>query len=78
MNGTLAEVILEMGYDFTASIEDCRNALVQFGLQELKAPTIARILSAMIRTHAGLNETTRIYVNERTEFHLRQSRSSRI
>ena len=63
MNGTLADVILEMGYDFTGSIEDCRNALVHFGLQELKASTIARILAAMIRTHSGLSETTRIYVS---------------
>ncbi|CAF1270900.1 unnamed protein product [Adineta steineri] len=61
MDGSLSDVILEMGYDFTASVEDCRNALVHFGLQELKPITIARMLSAMIKTHSGLNENTRIY-----------------
>jgi hypothetical protein len=64
MDGSLADVILEMGYNFTSSVEDCRNALVHFGLQELKPSTIARMLSAMIRTHSGLNETTHIYVNK--------------
>ena len=67
MDGQLSDVILEMGYDFTASVEDCRNALVQFGLQELKPSTIARMLSAMIKTHSGLNENTRIYVNKHSK-----------
>lgn len=62
MEGNLSDVILEMGYDFTASVEDCRNALVYFGLQELKPLTIARMISAMIKTHSGLHENTRIYV----------------
>jgi CCR4-NOT transcription complex subunit 1 len=65
MDGLLSDVILEMGYDFTASVEDCRNALVHFGLQELKPSTIARMISAMIKTHSGLNENTRIYVNKK-------------
>jgi CCR4-NOT transcription complex subunit 1 len=62
MDGSLADIILEMGYNFTSSVEDCRNALVHFGLQELKSSTIARMLSAMIKTHSGLNENTHIYV----------------
>ncbi|CAF0830698.1 unnamed protein product [Rotaria sordida] len=61
MDGMLSDVILEMGYDFTSSIEHCRNALVHFGLQELKPSTIARILSSMIKTHSGLTENTSIY-----------------
>ena len=63
MDGSLSDVILEMGYDFTASVEGCRNALVHFGLQELKSSTIARMLAAMIKTHSGLTENTRIYVS---------------
>lgn len=63
MDGILSDVILEMGYDFTASVDVCRNALVHFGLQELKPSTIARMISAMIKTHSGLQENTRIYVN---------------
>ncbi len=64
MDSSLADMILEMGYNFTSSIEDCRNALIHFGLQELKPSTIARMLSAMIKTHSGLNENTHIYVNK--------------
>ncbi len=68
MDGILSDVILEMGYDFTASVEDCRNALIHFGLQELKPSTIARMISVMIKTHSGLNENTRIYVNKKIHF----------
>ncbi len=64
MDGSLADIVLEMGYNFTSSVEDCRNALVHFGLQELKPSTIARMLSAMIKTHSGLNENTHIYVTK--------------
>jgi hypothetical protein len=64
MDSSLADMILEMGYNFTSSIEDCRNALIHFGLQELKPSTIARMLSAMIKTHSGLHENTHIYVNK--------------
>jgi CCR4-NOT transcription complex subunit 1 len=64
MDGSLTDVMLEMGYNFTASVEDCRNALVHFGLQELKSSTIARMLSAMIKTPSGLNENTHIYVRK--------------
>lgn len=64
MDGILSDLILEMGYDFTSSIEHCRNSLVHFGLQELKPSTIARILSAMIKTHTGLTESTSIFVSK--------------
>ena len=64
MDGSLADVIVEMGYNFTASVEDCRNTLVYFGLQELKPSAIARMLSAMIKTHSGLKNNTHIYVNK--------------
>lgn len=63
MDSSLADIILEMGYDFTSSIENCRNVLVHFGLQELKSSTIARIISGMIKTHSNLQENTHIYVN---------------
>ncbi|CAF3383675.1 unnamed protein product [Rotaria sp. Silwood2] len=73
MDGILSEVILEMGYDFTSSIEHCRNALVHFGLQELKPSTIARILSSMIKTHSGLTENTPIYVNKTKKYFCKNS-----
>jgi len=68
MDNSLADIILEMGYNFTSSVENCRNALVHFGLQELKSSIIARMISAMIKTHSGLNENTHIYVNKHLFF----------
>ena len=65
LNESLADLIVEMGYDFTASLDDCRNALVHIGLKEFQPATVARILAAMIRTHSGLNGTTRIFVRKR-------------
>ena len=62
MDNNLADMILEMGYNFTSSVENCRNALMHFGLQEIKPSTIARMISAMIKTHTGLTEHTQIYV----------------
>jgi CCR4-NOT transcription complex subunit 1 len=76
MDGALSDVILEMGYEFTGSVEDCRNALVHFGLQELKPSTIARMLSAMIKTHSGLNENTRIYESNGTEMVINNDKHS--
>lgn len=64
MNGSLADMILEMGYQFTSSIEECRNALVHFGLQELKPTILARMLTVIIQTHSGLKGNTQIYVNQ--------------
>lgn len=66
MNDSLADIILEMGYSFTASIEECRNALLQLGVEEFKPAILARMLSAMIKTHSGLKDHTQIYVNQAT------------
>ncbi|CAF1576548.1 unnamed protein product, partial [Adineta ricciae] len=60
MDGSLADVILEIGYSFTASTEDCRKTLVHFGVQEIEPMTVARIISAMINTHSGLRNDTPI------------------
>ncbi|CAF3833846.1 unnamed protein product, partial [Rotaria sordida] len=76
MDGSLADVILEMGYNFTACVEDCRNALIHFGLQELKPSTIARMLSVMIKTHSGHNENTHIYDSNGTDIIINNEKNS--
>jgi len=63
----LSELVLEMGYDFTGSIDNCRTALVHFGVAELKPPTIARILSSMIKTHSNWTENTRLFDSNGSE-----------
>ncbi|CAF3168779.1 unnamed protein product [Rotaria sp. Silwood2] len=44
VDGILSDVILEVGYQFTSSMEHCRHVLVHFDLQELKSSPITRIL----------------------------------
>ena len=63
MDGSLADVILGIGYSFTASAEDCRKTLVHFGVQEIEPMTVARVISAMIKTYSGLSDDTPVLVN---------------
>ncbi|XP_077542745.1 CCR4-NOT transcription complex subunit 1 isoform X6 [Haemaphysalis longicornis] len=50
------ELIKEVGYGLTASVEECRQSLVQMGLREPGACMVARVLSMMANTHTGLSE----------------------
>lgn len=70
MNGALADILLEMGYRFTSSIDECQNALIHFGLQELKPAILARMLTVMIQTHSGLKDNTQIYVSQHSSSYL--------
>jgi len=47
---------MEMGYNFTSSVEACRSALASLGGRDLSASAVARILSMMARTHTGLDD----------------------
>lgn len=47
---------MEMGYNFTSSVEACRNALGSLGGRDVSAAAVARILSMMARTHMGLDD----------------------
>lgn len=56
MEGSLADLIMEMGYGFCSSVDECRNNLVSLGAREISPVLTARVLSMMIRTHTGLDE----------------------
>lgn len=56
MDVSLIDLIREMGYGFTSSMEDCRQNLVQMGLCEPSAALVARALAMMASTHSGLTE----------------------
>ncbi|XP_021921568.1 CCR4-NOT transcription complex subunit 1 isoform X2 [Zootermopsis nevadensis] len=56
LDGSLAELIMEMGYGFCSSVEECRNNLVNLGAREITPPAVARVLSMMVRSHTGLEE----------------------
>ena len=43
LDGALPDLVLEMGYRFTASVEECRAALLQLGGREVYASTVAKV-----------------------------------
>lgn len=57
-DNSLADLILETGYAFTAGADECRNHMVSFGLRDLSPAALARALHYMARTHASLDEQT--------------------
>ncbi|XP_014349155.1 CCR4-NOT transcription complex subunit 1 isoform X3 [Latimeria chalumnae] len=54
MESSLADFMQEVGFGFCASAEECRNIIVQFGVREVTAAQVARVLGMMARTHSGL------------------------
>ncbi|CAH1270308.1 CNOT1 [Branchiostoma lanceolatum] len=57
MEGSLAELMQEVGYGCCASVEECRNTLLQFGVREVTPAVVARVLGMMARTHVGLSDS---------------------
>ncbi|XP_045510260.1 CCR4-NOT transcription complex subunit 1 isoform X1 [Colias croceus] len=60
MENSLAEVIRDLGYAFTASVEECKTHMLNFGAREPTAIDVARIISLMVRYHATIPETPQI------------------
>lgn len=56
LDGSLADLIMEIGYGFCSSVEECRNSLVNLGAREISPAAVARIMGMMIRSHTGLEE----------------------
>ncbi|XP_010881778.1 CCR4-NOT transcription complex subunit 1 isoform X9 [Esox lucius] len=54
MESSLAEFMQEVGYGFCASLDECRNIILQYGAREVTASQVARVLGMMARTHSGL------------------------
>ena len=58
LDGALPDLVLEMGYHFTASVDECRAALLQLGGREVYAATVAKVIGVMVRTHTGLDDNS--------------------
>ncbi|CAL9697168.1 unnamed protein product [Knipowitschia caucasica] len=56
MESSLAEFMQEVGYGFCASVDECRNIILQYGGREVTASQVARVLGMMARTHSGLTD----------------------
>lgn len=50
---SLADIIRDIGYSFTASIEECKTNMLNFGAREPTAIDVARTISMMIRYQAN-------------------------
>ncbi|CAG4984058.1 unnamed protein product [Parnassius apollo] len=60
MDNSLAEIIRDIGYTFTSSVEECKNNMLNFGAREPTAIDVARIISMMVRYHATLPDGPQI------------------
>ncbi|MGH0142292.1 UNVERIFIED_CONTAM: hypothetical protein FKN15_002874 [Acipenser sinensis] len=56
MESSLADFMQEVGYGFCASLEECRNIIMQYEVREVTASQVARVLGMMARTHSGLSD----------------------
>lgn len=57
---SLADLVTEIGYGFTSSVEECRNNIMKLGGRDVSPGIIARVLAVMCRTHSGLEESLNI------------------
>ncbi|XP_069757058.1 CCR4-NOT transcription complex subunit 1 isoform X5 [Narcine bancroftii] len=56
MDSSLADFMQEVGYGFCTSAEECRQIILQFGVREVTASQVARVLGMMARTHSSLTD----------------------
>ena len=59
LDNALPELVRECGYQFTVSLDACRNNLRNWigASGEIHAATVARIIGVMVRTHTGLDDS---------------------
>lgn len=56
MDTSWANLIMDIGYAFTATVDECKNHLAKVSSRELSAQDIAKIISLMCRTHKNLSD----------------------
>ncbi|XP_032816690.1 CCR4-NOT transcription complex subunit 1 isoform X5 [Petromyzon marinus] len=56
MEGSLADLMQEVGYSCCSSIDECRTLIVQFGVRDVQALQVARVLGMMARSHSSLTD----------------------
>lgn len=57
LENSLPDLVAEMGYSFTSSLEECRNSLLSLAGGSITPLSVARVLSTMCRTHSNLDES---------------------
>ncbi|XP_044732731.1 CCR4-NOT transcription complex subunit 1 isoform X2 [Chrysoperla carnea] len=56
MDSSLADIIAEMGYNFTSSLEECRNVLRSLTNREITPLSVACVISTMCRTNTSIED----------------------
>lgn len=56
MEDDLADLIHEIGYSSCASVDECKNTLIHFGVQDITPSSVARVIGMMVKTVFGLGE----------------------
>lgn len=51
---------------FVFSVDECRNIILQYGVREVTASQVARVLGMMARTHSGLSDGIALQVALKT------------
>ncbi|CAD7076764.1 unnamed protein product [Hermetia illucens] len=56
MDTSWSNLVMEIGYAFTATVEDCKNHLVKVCGRDVQSQDVAKIIGLMCRTHTNLSE----------------------
>ncbi|EAA14758.4 AGAP009057-PA, partial [Anopheles gambiae str. PEST] len=58
MKTSWTNLVVEVGYSFTATFDDCRNHLLKVGGRDITPQDVAKIVSSMCLTHESLSESS--------------------
>ena len=64
MDGSLADMMQEIGYGCCTTMDECRKTLVQIGINSVSASAVARVIGMMARTHSGLSDNMPLQVSD--------------
>lgn len=56
MDTSWSKMVLEVGYAFTSSVEECKSHLMKAGGRDITAVDVAKIISLMCQTHTNLSD----------------------
>jgi CCR4-NOT transcription complex subunit 1 len=58
MDTSWSKLIMEIGYSFTQTIEECKAHLMKGGGRDVTAQDVSKIISLMCQTHANLSDSS--------------------
>lgn len=58
MDTSWSKLIIEVGYAFTASVQECREHLMKGGGRDVGAAEVAKMISLMCQTHTNLSDSS--------------------